>query len=156
MVLILLKWGGKNTIFIFYIVCFVSLTFLLFGGWWLADVSHIHKTQKLVFSLLGYINPFIIGMAVTIFLLVHRMQPTYNSTLNKIVSPNLFIYLFTALCAFGSHINPFLAEMFSRNCLLAVIISFAIILGCLIIGKMIEYVVSHFVDYIFRCVNKRL
>lgn len=52
-------------------------------------------SQHNVFVLLNYNTPFIMIMAVMLFYFVKNFKPRYESSINKLLKPTLFIYLVT-------------------------------------------------------------
>ena len=79
----------------FYLCSFVGLFSLLLSIYFAMEVSDNDKGLKVILYLLGFINPLIVIMAVCIFFLVHQMAAWKNKCVNKLISANLFIYLFT-------------------------------------------------------------
>ena len=53
------------------------------------------EAQRIVFQLYAYCNPLIVAMAAALFFFVRSFPVKYYLWLNRILSANLFIYLFT-------------------------------------------------------------
>lgn len=56
---------------------------------------HKEGINKAIWIILGYSNPLIILMAISMFYLVYESSPYFNKRLNVLLSGNLFIYLVT-------------------------------------------------------------
>lgn len=129
----------------------ISFSLLFLGICVIYYISNKYEAiilAKLIFPFLGYANPFIIAMAVTLFFIVKSIPSYSNRFLNKILKSNLFIYLITEIDSFVSYKN--LALEFSENFAFAVFRSLMIIILCLLVGHIIIYIV----DKIFRLVRK--
>ena len=68
-----------------------------------SQVLHKPSLSKLIFPLLGYANPLIVLMAVFLFLIVRGLPVYTNKFLNRMLAPNLFIYLITEIGVFVSY-----------------------------------------------------
>lgn len=100
----------------------------------------MHKASmaKLIFPFLGYANPLIVVMAVSLFFMVRSLPVHANNFLNKLLSTNLFIYLLTEIGVFVSYRK--MAHEFSSSFVFALIHSFLVIVLCLLAGQVIMFV----------------
>lgn len=133
------------------IIYLISFSMLFLGICVIYYISNKYNAVilgKFIFSLLGYANPLIIVMAVSLFFIVKNIPSYSNNCLNKILKSNLFIYLITEIGCFVSYKN--LANEISDNFILAVFHCLMIIAICMLVGHIIIY----FVELIFRLVRK--
>lgn len=133
------------------LIYIISFSILFLGICVIYYISNEYKAiilAKLIFPFLGYANPFIIVMAVTLFFMVKNIPSYSNKFLNKILKSNLFIYLITEIGCFVSYKN--LAHEFSENFISAVFHSLMIIAICMLVGHIVIYIV----ELMFRLVRK--
>ena len=80
---------GKTQIVIAYFISLLCLYITIY-----ATSSLLNQPYSMVsWRLLGYNNPFIIIMAVCLFMFFYNMTPRYNRKLNSFLSPILCVYL---------------------------------------------------------------
>lgn len=137
------KWGGKLTLAKaarIYCLSFALLFIMILTIFYVAQISHKVSLAKLIFPILGYANPLIVSMAVSIFYMILRLPERGNRYVNKILSANLFIYLITEIGVFVSYRQ--IALEFESSTMVALFRSLSIIIACMLIGHVIMYVVS--------------
>lgn len=78
-----------------YILCLICLFGILCFSFYFLGNLGIHKAQKAVFYLMGFSNPLIVIMAICLFFITLNLPIRKNKYLNKMLAPNIFIYLFT-------------------------------------------------------------
>lgn len=78
-----------------YAFAFVTMFFVLVLINQLSLFLHKEGINKAIWIILGYSNPLIILMAISMFYLVYESSPYFNKRLNVLLSGNLFIYLLT-------------------------------------------------------------
>ncbi len=143
----ILNWGGqfgKSRTLKIYLLSFVLLLASLLAIYYVSQVSNKASLAKLIFPFLGYANPLIIAMAVSLFFMVKNLPVYTNRYLNKLLSANLFIYLITEIGVFVSYQQ--IAEEFSQRLGFALIHSLFVILSCLLAGHIIMFVVALLVE----------
>lgn len=99
-------------------------------------------SQHNVFVLLNYNTPFIMLMAVALFYFVKNIKPRYELSINKLLKPNLFIYLVTD----GLYV-PFymwIVSVLNQNIGLGLFICLLTIIISLLVGCCIMYVTRFF------------
>ena len=89
-------WSTKRLL-IFYLGALVFLWLLCY---FFASLEG-NPLQRFCYKLLSYNNPLIIVMAVTVFLLVLKIKPTYIPVVNKISANVLYVYLLTEMVLCG-------------------------------------------------------
>ena len=109
-------------------------------------LCNILKPDK-VFVLLSYNNPFIIVMAISMFMFAIQLKPTYISKLNKILSPTLMIYLLTE--GIGPFLYEKIATLISNSLCLGILSIILISVSCLLIG----YIANLFFYKIYRLIG---
>lgn len=95
--------------------------------------------QRIVFQVYAYCNPLIVMMAVSLFFIVVSYTPRTIPWLNTLLKTNLFIYLFTQGVGLFSYNE--LARMLYDNPIQYICVSGLIIIGSLLAGHIIAFVV---------------
>lgn len=119
-----------------YLCSLCILCFLLFACFYSLHMVNHEKALKVILYLLGFINPLIVMMAACIFFIVYQLPIWKNKFINRLVSANLFIYLFTE--GMGGQIYTFLANEFSKNFFLGLFFLFTTLVVCIFGGLVIE------------------
>ena len=95
--------GGGNCLarkpICLYAISFITLFVGIVGIYYISIFTGHKSLSKLIFPLLGYANPLVIVMSVSLFYVVKNLPDLKNAILNKILSANLFIYLITEVGA---------------------------------------------------------
>ena len=94
------------------------------------------ENAQLSFRLLGYNNPLIIIMAVSIFFLFLNLKPFYSKWINKLCINVLSIYLLTE--AIGDTLYKYEVLLIERNFLYGILFSILVMILCLLTGEIIH------------------
>lgn len=133
------KAGGGNYFvgkpICLYAISFVTLFVCIVGIYYISMFTGHKSLSKLIFPLLGYSNPLVIAMSVSLFYIVKNLPEIKNTILNKILSANLFIYLITEVGGFVSYQK--LANEFDSNLFIGFCHSIIIIVSCMLAGHVI-------------------
>ena len=129
----------KKPIIIFFI-SFISLFVGIIGIYYISVHTEHKSLAKLIFPLLGYSNPLVIIMSISLFYTVKNLPEFNNVIINKILSANLFIYLLTEAGSFISYHN--IANVFDYNPSLGLCYSICIVLSCLLAGHIITEITN--------------
>ena len=132
------SWGGNYFVgkpICLYVISFVTLFVCIVGIYYISMFTGHKSLSKLIFPLLGYSNPLVIAMSVSLFYIVKNLPDIKNTILNKILSANLFIYLITEVGGFVSYQK--LANEFDSNLFIGFCHSFIIIVSCMLAGHVI-------------------
>ena len=108
-------------------------------------------TQRIVFQVFAYCNPFVVIMAVAIFFFVLSFPPRTIVWLNVLLKTNLFIYLFTQGVGVISYKK--LAVLFCEQPFLYVKDALLIILGALLVGHIVVILtnwITRFLKYLTK------
>lgn len=138
----------------FYLGSFEGLFALLLSVYLAMVISGNDKGLKIIMYLLGFINPLIVIMAVCIFFIIYQMPAWKNKYVNKIISANLFIYLFTEGIR-GGQIYTFLGNKFHENMLVGVSYFFLALIAC-ILGGLIIVKISNFILVAAKSIHKKI
>ena len=123
-----------------YISSFGALFMLLFGLYIIVNFLNVGVGYKVILYLLGFINPLIVVMAACIFFIVYQIPAWTNKYVNKVISANLFIYLFTE--GMGGQIYQFLANEFINNILVGVCSFIMVLVVCVLSGWIIQFITN--------------
>lgn len=137
-----------------YISSFGGLFVLLLVLYYIMNIANVNGGLKVILYLLGFINPLIVTMAACVFFVVNQMPVWRNRYVNKIVSANLFIYLFTE--GMGGGIYTFLANEFTKNILMGLFFLFATLIVCILGGLIIEKITDLILKISYLSLIKRL
>lgn len=132
------SWGGNYFVgkpICLYVISFVTLFVCIVGIYYISMFTGHKSLSKLIFPLLGYSNPLVIAMSVSLFYIVKNLPEIKNTILNKILSANLFIYLITEVGGFVSYQK--LANEFDSNLFIGFCHSIIIIVSCMLAGHVI-------------------
>ena len=92
--------------------------------------------SKIAFILLGYNNPLIILMSVSLFMIFLGIPPYYNSKLNDFLSPILTVYLLVDML--GPRFYSYIASLIvSHSIIRALCLLLIAITVCLLIGNVL-------------------
>ena len=134
-----LRIGGGNCLarkpICLYAISFITLFVGIVGIYYISIFTGHKSLSKLIFPLLGYANPLVIVMSVSLFYVVKNLPDLKNAILNKILSANLFIYLITEVGGFVSYQK--IANEFDSNPFIGFCHSIFIIVSCLLAGHVI-------------------
>lgn len=134
-----LRIGGGNCLarkpICLYAISFITLFVGIVGIYYISIFTGHKSLSKLIFPLLGYANPLVIVMSVSLFYVVKNLPDLENAILNKILSANLFIYLITEVGGFVSYQK--IANEFDSNPYIGFCHSIFIIVSCLLAGHVI-------------------
>ena len=128
----------QETNILVYTGCLTILSFLLYMLFLLPS-----PYNKLFFIALGYNNPLIIIMAITLFFIIKDMRPRYNLQINAFLSPILYVYLLTE--TIGEPLYQYEAMVCCDHPIYGVALVIAIIVSCMVIG--------HLGNMIFHSIN---
>ncbi len=137
-----------KTIIKLYPACFIALFILS-----VTIIEWLPTRQFYQFVLMAYANILITIMAICMFFIVNTIKPTHNTTINKCLKSNLFIYLFTE--GIGVSLYKSVISIFQSNILLGIGSTMAIIVCSLLVGGVLQNIASkicetslvqHFVD----------
>lgn len=123
-----IRFGRKVNVLV-YVSCLAILSFLLYIFFVLPQ-----PYNKLFFVTLGYNNPLIIIMAITLFFVIRDLRPRYNPTVNTFLSPILYVYLLTE--TIGTPLYLFEAKMLLENIWSGLIVLLAVVALCLLMGHL--------------------
>lgn len=132
------SWGGNYFVgkpICLYAISFITLFVCIVGIYYTSMFTGHKSLSKLIFPLLGYSNPLVIAMSVSLFYIVKNLPEIKNTILNKILSANLFIYLITEAGGFVSYQK--LANEFDSNLFIGFCHSIIIIVSCMLAGHVI-------------------
>ena len=132
------SWGGNYFVgkpICLYAISFITLFVCIVGIYYTSMFTGHKSFSKLIFPLLGYSNPLVIAMSVSLFYIVKNLPEIKNTILNKILSANLFIYLITEVGGFVSYQK--LANEFDSNLFIGFCHSLIIIVSCMLAGHVI-------------------
>lgn len=112
------------------------ISFLLLWGacYWTSFLGD--KYAKLAFILLGYNNPLIIIMAISIFYCFLNIKPFYSNLINRLFANVLSIYLLTE--AIGEPLYNYMGETIRKSPLLGILLVISCMMLCLLLGKIIN------------------
>lgn len=134
-----------------YILCLICLFGILCFSFYFLGYLRIHKAQKIVFYLMGFSNPLIVIMAVCLFFITLRFPIRKNKYLNKILAPNLFIYLLTE-GFMGGQIYKKIAIVFENDKCIGCMLFVSVLIICLLIGHIIQNLTKHILNI---CCNEK-
>lgn len=121
------------------IVCYLASLLLLWSAcYWAAGLPG--KDARLAFIFLGYSNPLIIIMAVTLFYFVKKLRPFYSKWINYIFANTLIIYLLTE--GVGVSLYKFETTLLKENMIVGMLFVLATMIVCLIIGRILSFIIS--------------
>lgn len=126
----------KKSALLIFLLCWIILFALMMAC---NLVSH-----KSVFLLLNYNTPFIFVMALSLFYYVKGLKEIHSSHVNMLLRPTLFIYLLTE--GISLPLYKWLAKLFSLHIVEGIIAFIMVIVGSLILGHLIIYIVSKIID----------
>lgn len=141
------NWGGRMSMSKscrVYLLSFALFLTSLLVMYYASQLLHRGSIAKLIFPFLGYANPLIVVMAVSLFLMVKSLPAHANNFLNRLLSANLFIYLLTETGVFVSYRQ--LASEFEQGLGFALVHSFIVIGLCLLAGQVIMLVTALLVE----------
>ncbi len=127
-----------------FLVSFALLLTSLLVMYYASQLLHKGSIAKLIFPFLGYANPLIVAMAVSLFLMVKSLPAHVYNFLNKFLSANIFIYLLTEVGVFVSYKQ--LASEFGQSLGFALIHSFIVIVLCLLAGQVLMFATALLVE----------
>lgn len=102
---------------------------------------------QLSFIVLDYNNPFIILMAISLFLLINKIRPTSHKWANKILSNLLAVYLLTE--GIDSVLYAYEAQLFKKTLFGGLLFVLLTIITSLIVG----YIISSLFNVIYKSIN---
>ena len=120
---------GRLTNILIYIGCLIILTCFLYVFW-----TFPMPYNRLFFFALGYNNPLIILMAVTMFFMVKNLRPIHIPSINMLLVPILYVYLLTEII--GMPLYQYEAEMLQHNLWGGIALVIVVVIVCLIVGKL--------------------
>ena len=122
---------STNWLITIYIICFM----LLWGMcYWATALPGMYA--KLSFFILGYNNPFIIVMSVSIFFLFLKLKPYYSRYINQLLSNVFSVYLLTE--GIGDSLYKYEAFLFNNNSLYGILFVIFSMFLCLLFGKIVS------------------
>lgn len=113
-----------------YIGCLLALFFCL-----LASYNFLPDNRRYVIVLLGYNNPFIIGMAGSLFFLIHGLPAFSSKWVNKLLVPNLFVYLITE--GWGYSLYKLIGTALESHFVYGIFLSFVVVVVSLLVGRIV-------------------
>lgn len=130
-----------------YLCSLAGLFALLLTTYYLLPMTGVPASvaQRAVVCLTGFSNPFIVVMAVCIFLYFINLPVWRNKTVNAMLYPSIFIYLITEFVGMRLY-RDVIADNFDKNPALGGVIFISVLIGCLVIGSIIQFVVRKVVD----------
>ncbi len=139
-----------------YICSLMGLFVLLLAVYYLLPLVGVpmHEAQQMTWCLLGFANPFIVVMAVCAFLFFINLPVWRNHRINAMLYPSIFVYLITEFT--GMRLYKAMADSFDKNPAWGGGIFISVLIGCLLIGSIIQFVVRKVVDRWVRTVPNRM
>lgn len=134
---------------IMYGVSFSSLFLIMLLMYYISNKLECIDLQKNIFVFMGFANPLIVVMAICLFFFVLHLRARYYSAVNKILSANIFLYLITEGTGGGRIIYTMLVKAIEQNIWLGICSFCAVMLGCLLVGFIIQQATRLLLD---KCV----
>ena len=128
-------WSAFKTkcIYIFSFGCMFSVMLMIYYSSMIFGHLNI---QKLIFYCMGFANPFVILMAISMFFYVVQLRKSQIGVLNQLFSPCLFIYLITE--GMGGQIYKTLRQVIEFNFFVGGFCLFSLAFLCLLVGLLIQ------------------
>lgn len=127
------------------IIPLYSISFLLLWGVCYLMSILGDKHTKLAFVLLGYNNPLIIIMAVSIFFCFLKIKPYYSNFTNRLFANVLSIYLITE--AIGEPLYNYMGETIKKSPLLGILL----VIGCMMLCLLFGYIINLIFNRLSKC-----
>lgn len=147
-------WSYKKSklFYLFSLIAFFAITMSVY---YISCITGKYFVLKLIFYFMGYANPLIIVMAISIFFIVLHQRSWENKVVNKLLSANLFIYLITESFG-GAIIYMKLIEKFNESYFYGFCTFFLLLIGCLLIGFVIQNVINRIICVLCHTKEKSL
>lgn len=87
-----------------YLISLIAFFVITMSVYYISCISGKKSILKLIFYFMGYANPLIIVMAISIFFIVLHQRVWENKVVNKLLAANLFIYLITESFGGGKYL----------------------------------------------------
>lgn len=119
-----------------WLISIYIISFLLLWGmcYWTTTLSGMYA--KMSFVILGYNNPLIIFMSVSIFYIFMKIKPYYSKQINHIFSNIFSIYLLTE--GIGDSLYKYEAFLFNYNFMYGIIFVIFSMFLCLLFGEIVS------------------